>query len=135
VDAAGGADVDEVEALEQERLGAVHVVPVVAVAAVDDRVAGLEVLDELVDDLLDERRRHHDPDRARLVELPHQVRERARAGGALGPELRHGVRIDVEDDDLVPVLHQAARHVCAHPPESDHSQLHGRPPVYRSAVP
>ena len=38
--------------------------------------------------------------------------------------LRHGVRLDVEDDELVAGPHQPAREVRAHPTQSHHAQLH-----------
>ena len=46
-----------------------------------------------------------------------------RRGAFLGQGL-HVVRVAVVNDALVVVFHQAARHVCTHPAETDHSDLH-----------
>src|SRR6266513_1389338 len=61
-DAAARADVYVVNLLLAKRLHPSHVVLIEGVAAVDDRVAGLEALREIPDDLLGRGpRRHHDP--------------------------------------------------------------------------
>ena len=62
-------------------------------------------------------------------ELRGQVLERGGALGALLLELGDRVGVDVEGDDPVAVAHQAARHVGAHPAQSDHPQLHGPNPT------
>ena len=72
-DAAARADVDVVDALWLQHRGAIDVVAVVAVATVDDDVAGLEEITELVDEPTGQRGRHHQPDGAGLVELLHEV--------------------------------------------------------------
>ncbi len=43
---------------------------------------------------------------------------------APSPASFDGVRVEIKRDDLVSVLHQAARHVGAHAAEADHSELH-----------
>ena len=48
------------------------------------------------------------------------------AGRALALERRHRVGADVVDDALVPVAHQAAHDVRAHPAEADHAKLRHR---------
>ncbi len=58
------------------------------------------------------------------VELGDEVVERVGAGGALAGERGDRVRVDVVDDALVAVAHQAAHDVRAHPSESDHPELH-----------
>ena len=55
--AAGDAGADEEQALRLQRPGAAGGVGVVGVAAVDEDVARLEQRDELVDDVVDRRRR------------------------------------------------------------------------------
>ena len=81
--AAARPDVDVVDALLAERVGVPDVVDVVRVAAVDDRVAGLEHLRERRDRLVgDVARGDHHPGRARLLELarrsPRATRSRPR---------------------------------------------------------
>ena len=124
-DAAAGAAVDVVDPLLADLGGAADVVAVVGVAAVDDRVAGLEhgghVLDRLLGDLAG---RDHHPDRARRAQLRGQLLQRGGALGALAGQLGDRVGVDVVGDDLVAVAHQPARHVGAHPAEADDSQLH-----------
>ena len=73
--AAAGADVDIVDLFGCELLGAADVVHVVGVAAVDQDVAWLQVRHHLMDGLVNDSRRHHEPDRARRVEFLHQVAE------------------------------------------------------------
>ena len=60
-----------------------------------------------------------------LDELGDEVVERVGAGRPLAGERGDGVRVDVEDDALVAVAHQAPHEVRSHPSESDHSELHG----------
>ena len=67
---------------------------------------------------------HHQPDRARRLQLLHELLERRRAGRAFLGERADGVRDRVVDDALVAAAHQAPHHVGAHPAESDHSELH-----------
>jgi hypothetical protein len=64
--AAGSAGIEVVDAALAQRRGATHVVLEVGVAAVDDRVAGLQARGELVHDALGRRAGgNHDPRRAR----------------------------------------------------------------------
>ena len=117
--------VDVVDALVLERGVAADVVVEVGVAAVDDRVAGLEVLEQLLDLRLGRvARRDHDPDRARLLELGHQLGDREGADRALALDLLRLLGGPVVGDDLVPVAQQAANHVRAHPTESDEADAH-----------
>ena len=97
----------------------------VGVAAVDDRVAGLQVLQQLVDlGLGGVAGRDHDPDRARLLELRDELRDREGRLGALGRDLLRLLRGPVVGDDLVVVAKQAANHVRAHPAEADEADTH-----------
>src|SRR5262249_2048808 len=123
--AAAGSDVDVFDATRHERRCAVDVVAVVAVAAVDDDVAAVHQLGELVHDSARDRRRDHHPGRAGGFQLLDELGERGCADGTFALELRHGGGIDVVDDALVPVPHQPPDDVGAHPAESDHSKLHG----------
>ena len=83
------------------------------------------VVGELVDRRLgDLARRDHHPDRARRARASatNSSSESAPVGAFAG-ELRDGVGVDVVDDAVVPVAHQAADDVRAHPAESDHPEL------------
>ena len=124
-DATRRAAVHEVDALARQFLGVLDVVAVVRVATVDQGVVVLEELLELVDHLLHEAGRHHDPDVARALHLRDQVCHRGGADCALGDEVIDGLRVDVEDDAGVAIAHQATDKVRAHPAEADHSELHG----------
>ncbi len=73
--AAAGADVNVVNALCGEFLGAANVVDVVGVAAVDDDVADVQLAGEFVEGRVHHARGNHQPDGARLAELLHKVVE------------------------------------------------------------
>ena len=122
--AAAGAAVDVVHALLLALRGAVDVVVVIGVAAVDDGVVGAHQREQLVDGLLHDPGRDHDPDVAGRVELLHELLERVRPGGALGHERVDGLLGDVVDDARVPVAHEAAYEVRAHAAKADHAELH-----------
>ncbi len=126
--AAARADVDVVDALGLQLRRAVHVVAVVAVAAVDDDVAGLEQLGDLVDQPARDRRGHHEPHGTRLVELLHEIGHRV---CTLRPEVfdrPSSVRARVGTHAIVTGTGQPADQPCAHPSQTDHSELHGALP-------
>jgi hypothetical protein len=124
-DAAGGADVDVVQALLVQRLGATNVVLVVGVAAVDDRIAGLKQFAQGVDGVFGRcARRQHDPDRARLVEAGDQCRQVGDASGALGDQVIDESGIAVVNNGGVPVEHQTSRNIAAHAAQSNNPELH-----------
>src|SRR5215218_4195992 len=124
-DAAAGAAVDVVDPPLSHLFGAADVVPVVGVAAVDDRVAGLQHRGDRVDRLLgDLPGRDHDPDRARGTQLRSHLLQRGGALGSLARQLRDRIGVDVVGDDLVAVAHQAPRHVGSHSAEADDSEFH-----------
>src|SRR5262245_27363812 len=123
-DTAARADIDVVDALTGEHLRAIDVVAVVAVAAVDDDVAGLHQVGELVDDLAGDPGRDHDPGGPRFFELLDEFVEGGGSGRAVTFELGDNFGADVVDDAVVPVPHQATDDARAHPPQSDHSKLH-----------
>ena len=108
-----------------ELLRAADVVDVVGVAAVDQRVVLFEERQEICDRRVDDRGRHHQPDRARLRQLLHEVGERGGADRLLLDEPGDGLGRPVEDDAVVAAADQPANHVRPHPSESDHSELHG----------
>ena len=123
-DATRRAAVNEVDALGCQLLGVLNVVAVVRVATVDNRVVVLEDGLQLVDHLLHDRGRHHDPDVARALHLGHEVGNRGGTNRAFGLELLDGGIIDVEDDAGVAIAHQATHEVGAHPAKADHAELH-----------
>ena len=125
-DPAGRPGIDVADALGLERGVTADVVVEVRVAAVDDRVARLEVLEQLVDLRLGGvAGRDHDPDRARLLQRRDQVGDRERRGRALAGDLLGLLRRPVVDDDLVPVANEPADHVGAHPAQTDEPDAHG----------
>ncbi len=112
-----------------------NVVPVVGVATVDDRVAGLQARCEIAHGRLgDLAGRDHDPRPARHVEPGDEVVERARARRALGYERRDRLGVDVVDDAGVAARMQPADDVRAHPAETDHAELHALEPIRSAAV-
>ncbi len=68
--------------------------------------------------------RDHHPDGARGAQLRGQLLQRGGAVGALARQLLDHRRVDVVDDAVVAVAHQATDDVRSHPPQADHSQLH-----------
>src|SRR5439155_868942 len=117
-DTTGDAGVDEVD----PAVARLHVAPLrvseVRVAAVDDRVALVRDLEQLVEGLLcDLARRNHHPEGARGLQLLLELLERiGRPRGDVGV-----IRVQ-----LVAVLTEALRHAGPHAPEPDHPQLHYR---------
>jgi hypothetical protein len=83
-DAAAGADVDVMNALGGEFLGAANVVDVIGIAAVDHDVAGFELRGEVLQGGIHNAGGNHQPDGARLREFLYEVVERRRTRGALG---------------------------------------------------
>ena len=124
MDAAAGADVHVVEPPPGQRRGAADVVVVVRVAAVDDDVARGEQRRQRVHLGIDQRRRHHQPHRARRPQRVDEAGQRRRPGGAFGRQCGDRLRRDVEHDALVAGAQQPPHHVPAHASQPDHPQLH-----------
>ena len=104
---------------------ATDVVVEVGVAAVDDRVARLEVLHELRDLGLGRvAGRDHDPDRPRLLQLGDELGDRERRFGALRRDLLGLLGAPVVGHDLMTVLEQPADHVGPHPTQTDEPDAH-----------
>jgi hypothetical protein len=123
-DAAAGADVHVVQAVLFQRLRPGDVVQVVRVAAVDHHIVGLQQRDQLVQGLLHDPGRHHDPDVAGLLQLGDELGEAVRTHRAIRFQTLDRVGVHVIGDAAVAVAHQPADEVGAHPAESDHPQLH-----------
>jgi hypothetical protein len=64
-----------VDPLRREFLGAPDVIHVVGIAAVDEDVFGLKVEQKAGDGFVHGRRRDHQPDRPRLLQLGHEILE------------------------------------------------------------
>src|SRR5581483_3390984 len=124
-DPTAGADIDIVETHGIEIPLATHVVLVVAVAAIDDRVALAEELRELADrGFRGIAGRHHDPHGARRRELRDEIGEPTRRRGAAGRRRGYRTRVAIVHDDRMTTFHEPGRHVRAHLPQPHHSQLH-----------
>ena len=100
------------------------VVVVVRIAAVDQRVVGRQQPRQRLDLGVHQRRRHHQPHRARRSQRGDELVERGRPGGAFGHQRGDRLLRHVEDHALVARPDQPAHHVAAHPSQSDHPQLH-----------
>jgi hypothetical protein len=127
-DPAARAAVDVVDLLRRKRGGAALRIAIVRVAAVDERVAGLQQglqgRNRVIGDLP---RGHHEPDRARWLQLADQLRKRGCGAGALGFE-RAARRLGrVVADDLMAAAHESLGHVRAHASQTDHGKFHSVP--------
>ena len=67
------------------------------------------------------------------AKLLHELVEARGAGRAVLRQRGNRLGVVIVDDRLVAVLHQAARDVAAHAPETDHADLHVINSVYASA--
>src|SRR6266487_6514435 len=70
---------------------------------------------------------------ARLLELARELLKPARAHGAFAGQHFDRLGVAVVDGRLVPMLHQPTDDVAAHPPQSDHSNLHRQVSGYANA--
>ena len=102
------------------------IIDVVRVTSVDQRVTGVEARHKLGDRFFDRTRRYHQPNRSRLLQFLHQIRQVGRAYGVLFDQFLDWLRRSIEDDTLVPALKKAPCHVGSHPAQADHSELHTR---------
>src|SRR4029453_11627918 len=130
--------IDVVDALLLQRRVPADIVVEVGVAAVDDRVARLEVLEELLDLRLGGvPGGDHPPDRPGLVQRGYELVDREERLGALtlALDLAGLLGRPVVDVDLVAVAHQTADHIGAHPSETDEAEAHVRQPSVMSRAP
>ncbi len=124
-DAAAGADIDIVDALGRQFLGAADVVDVVGIAAVDQDVARLEMGQQIGDGLVDHGGRHHQPDRPRLGRASWRNPRGDAAPTAFSLASSATAFADMsKTTHSWPPLHETAHHIRTHPAEADHSQLH-----------
>src|SRR5262249_9019664 len=124
-DPAARSDVNVMQAAPLERLSTADIVFPEGVAAIDDDIARCEQHAKLVDGAFrDLAGRQHQPDRARLAELAHELFEPASPCGPFVGQYPDGLRLPVKYDCVVSVLHQPANDVAAHAPQSNDSDLH-----------
>src|SRR5215831_7086346 len=124
-DPAARSDVNVMQAAPLERLSTADIVFPEGVAAIDDDIARCEQHAKLVDGAFrDLAGRQHQPDRARLAELAHELFEPASACGPFVGQYPDGLRLPVKYDRLVSMLHQPANDVAAHAPQSNDPDLH-----------
>src|SRR5437867_10496034 len=95
-DAAARSHVHIVDSLRREFLGAPDIVYVIGISAVDQNVLCFKMVQKIRNSFVHDRRGNHQPDRARLRELLHTLRERGGANGFLlgrpGNHLRRPVQ-------------------------------------------
>ena len=116
-DAIGGAHVDQADALRSQGLGMCLVLGEAGVAPVDDQVAAVQQVAQLVKGGLDGFAcGHHDPDGPGCLQGVDQGLEAVHVPARLG---RY-----VVPDDLVTACAQAVGHVLAHAAQAYHSDLH-----------
>jgi hypothetical protein len=117
-DTAGDAAVDEVDPLLRQEIRARLVLGPAGVPAVDDDVALVEQLAQLLHHRVDRLHRDHHPDRPRpLGQLRDELGEVLGVGDLL---------VGVVTDDGVAGAAQPLAHVATHPAESDEAELHQR---------
>ena len=79
------------DALGLQPLRARDVVVIVRVATINHHIVFVEMRDDLVEDGVDNRRREHQADGARLGDLADELLERRRTGGAILDERRNRI--------------------------------------------
>jgi hypothetical protein len=107
-----------------EGFGAADVVLIEGVAAVDEDVVGLEMGEEVGDDVVDHGGGNHEPDDAGGGELLDKLFGGGGAGAAHFGKGVDGGLVAVEADALVASFDEASDHVHAHSSEAYHSELH-----------
>src|SRR5947208_15934579 len=68
--------------------------------------------------------RKHDPDRARLIQLAHEIGEIPARRRPFIRQTVHRVSALIVDDAAMAGMHQPPHDVSAHPAEADHPELH-----------
>src|SRR3984957_18228183 len=126
-DTAGGADINIVDAAFSESLAAADVVLPERVAAIDDDVAGFHQLGKRLDrGFGDMARRQHHPGGTRFFQSAYEFLQRAAACRAFRGNRGYGFGVVVVDHGRMPVAHQTADNIAAHPSQADHAELHMR---------
>ena len=120
-DAATRSDIDVMNSFEF--LCAPDVVHVIRVAAVNERIARFEKRQNVGNSLVHDRGWNHQPDRTRLIQFLHQVRQRGSTDGSFFGQVLDRFGNPVKNDAPMARIHKSSNHVGAHPPESHHSEL------------
>src|SRR6266851_1198913 len=108
-------------------LRAANIVDVIRISAIDQDVAGFKMWSDLLNRLLHNSGRNHQPDRARFPHLTHHILQRRGAGDSLLLcHVRNHLRRHIEHDALVTMRYQPPNHVRPHPTQAYHSKLHTR---------
>ena len=119
--AAAGAAIDVMDAPGVERFRPEDIVAVVAVAAVDDDVAGIHARGQILDGLARHRGGNHDPDCAGFGQLRHQFIHRGRTLNVAASEFLHCGGIHIVNNTTVTILAQTPHQAGAHSSQSDHA--------------
>src|SRR4029077_2040709 len=99
--AAARPDIDIVDALRRQLLGAADVVDVIGIAAVDQDVAGVESGGDAGDRLVDDACGHHQPDDSWFLQLLDEVGKRSGGNGILFGHFAYRGCRHVEDHAVV----------------------------------
>jgi hypothetical protein len=66
----------------------------------------------------------HEPERARLFQLAHEVRGRGRADRPFPRQIRDRLWRHIEDHALMAAFDKSPDHIGTHPAEANHRKLH-----------
>src|SRR5208337_2923492 len=120
---AAGADIHIVDS-RGKFLRTPYIVNVVRITPVDEDVSRFELRQKIGDGLVDNRSRHHQPNRPWLGEFLYEICQRSRARRLILHQFVHSVRRPVEYHTVVSFIDKAPHHVGAHSSQTDHSKLH-----------
>src|SRR5262249_141376 len=123
---AAGAHVHVVNLLRCELFGALDVVNVIRVSAIDENVACLQMGQQVSDSFVNDCGGNHQPQCPRFLELFQKIRKRSCSRCAILRQFVHCLRRQVENHTLMTSLDQSPHHVGAHSSQSYHSKLHKR---------
>jgi hypothetical protein len=124
-DSAARSRIHEFDSLRLQHPRPAHGFAVIRVSPVDDHIALRQAGNESGDRVVHRLSRwNHYPDHPWRSELGGNVLGARGADRTLGDVFLDCFDAAIEDDDLVPTLHQPLRHVAAHSAEADHRQPH-----------
>ena len=123
-DSTARSHVDVVNPLRCQFLGPTDIINVVGISSVDEDVVRPKMRQKVGNALIHHGRRDHQPDRPRLLQPLHEIRQRVRSGRLFLNQIFDHLRRSIEDDARVSALHQAPSHICSHPSKTNHSELH-----------
>jgi len=102
------------DVFRREFFSSPDVVDVIRVATINENIPWLEQLHQVSDGFIDDRRRHHQPERPRLRKFLNEIGQRGGANRFLLDQLLYRLRRYVEDYTVVPRLYKASHHIGAH---------------------